>query len=174
MGVLPHARRGTQSEGRASHGHRAGEFEQRSRITLHEYAREWIERYQGTGRRGFREETRAEYRALLDKYALSHFSSRTKLTDITPRHIATFVGWLCEQTKPAATKDDPLRAEYLIALWLLICVVVAIDRRTTEAGRVGLVLDGAIALPSATLIDLGFKRGRKRAGYRGDYYTLSA
>jgi integrase len=83
-----------------------GEFEQRSRITLHEYAREWIERYQGTGRRGFREETRTEYRALLDKYALSHFSSRTKLTDITPRHIATFVGWLCEQTKPAATNDE--------------------------------------------------------------------
>jgi hypothetical protein len=25
-----------------------GEFEERSRITLHEYAREWIERYQGT------------------------------------------------------------------------------------------------------------------------------
>ncbi len=86
-----------------------GEFEQHSRITLHEYAREWIERYQGTGRRGFREETRTEYRALLDKYALSHFSSCTKLTDITPRHIATFVGWLCEQTKPAATKDEPER-----------------------------------------------------------------
>jgi integrase len=86
-----------------------GEFEQHSRITLHEYAREWIERYQGTGRRGFREETRDEYRSLLDKYALSHFSSLTKLTDITPRHIATFVGWLCEQTKPAATNDEPER-----------------------------------------------------------------
>lgn len=71
--------------------------------------------------------------------------------------------------------DDPaVRAEYVVALWLLICVVVAIDRRTIKAGRVGLVLDGAIALPSATLIELGFKRGRKRAGYRGDYYTLSA
>jgi len=86
-----------------------GEFEERSRITLHEYAREWIERYQGTGRRGFREETRNEYRALLDKYALSHFSARTRLTDITPRHIASFVGWLCEQTKPAATTEDPDR-----------------------------------------------------------------
>lgn len=86
-----------------------GEFEQHSRITLHEYAREWIERYQGTGRRGFREETRTEYRALLDKYALSHFSSRTKLTDITPRHIASFIGWLCEQTKSAATTEEPER-----------------------------------------------------------------
>jgi integrase len=86
-----------------------GEFEERSRITLHEYAREWIERYQGTGRRGFREETRSEYRGLLDKYALSHFSSQTKLTEITPRHVASFVGWLCDQTKPAATKEEPDR-----------------------------------------------------------------
>jgi integrase len=88
---------------------RRGEFEERSRITLHEYAREWIERYQGTGRRGFREETRNEYRALLNKYVLSHFSPRMRLTDITPRHIASFVGWLCEQTKPAATTEDPDR-----------------------------------------------------------------
>jgi hypothetical protein len=43
-------------------------------------------------------------------------------------------------------EDQALRAEYLIALWLLICVVVAIDRRTIKAGRVGLVLDGAIVL----------------------------
>ncbi|MGC2374465.1 MAG: tyrosine-type recombinase/integrase [Solirubrobacteraceae bacterium] len=86
-----------------------GEFEERSRITLHEYAREWIERYQGTGRRGFREETRSEYRALLDKYALSHFPAQAKLTEITPRHIASFVGWLCEQTRSAATKEDPDR-----------------------------------------------------------------
>jgi hypothetical protein len=70
--------------------------------------------------------------------------------------------------------DQALRAEFVVALWLLICVVIAIDRRTIKAGRVGLVLDRAIALSSATLIDLGFKRGRKRSGYRGDYYTLSA
>ena len=32
-----------------------------------------------------------------------------RLTDITPRHIASFVGWMCEQTKPAATTEDPDR-----------------------------------------------------------------
>jgi|SRR5664279_5366445 hypothetical protein len=36
-----------------------GEFDRRSRITLREYALEWIERYQGRGRRGFRDSTRA-------------------------------------------------------------------------------------------------------------------
>jgi integrase len=53
--------------------------------------------------------TRSEYRALLDKYALSHFPAQTKLTEITPRHIASFVGWLCEQTKRSATWEDPDR-----------------------------------------------------------------
>jgi len=86
-----------------------GEFEERSRITLHEYARDWIEHYQGTGRRGFREETRTEYQTLLDRFALSYFSEQTRLTDITPRHIAGFIAWLCKQTKPAPTKDDKKR-----------------------------------------------------------------
>ncbi len=86
-----------------------GEFEEHARITLHEYAREWIERYQGTGRRGFREETRTEYRTLLNRFALRYFSPQTKLTEITPSQIASFIGWLCEQTKPAAAKENPKR-----------------------------------------------------------------
>jgi integrase len=73
-----------------------GEFEERSRITLHEYLRDWVERYQGTGRRGFREETRSEYRGLLERYALHYFPARLKLTEVTPRAIAGFVGWLCD------------------------------------------------------------------------------
>jgi integrase len=76
-----------------------GEFEERSRITLHEYLREWIDRYQGTGRRGFREETRNEYRGLLEKYALRYFPAKAKLTEITPSTVAGFVGWLCDPAK---------------------------------------------------------------------------
>jgi hypothetical protein len=71
--------------------------------------------------------------------------------------------------------DDPaVRAEYLLALWLLICVMAAVDRRTIQAGRVGLVLDSGIALNTRELACFDFKRGRKREGYRGDYYTLPA
>ena len=73
-----------------------GEFEARSRITLHEFLRGWIDRYQGTGRRGFREETRSEYRGLLQKYALRYFPARLKLTELTPSMIAGFVAWLCD------------------------------------------------------------------------------
>jgi integrase len=73
-----------------------GEFEERSRITLHQYVDEWVGRYQGTGRRGFREETRSEYRGLLDRYTLRYFPPRLKLTEIQPSTIATFVAWLCD------------------------------------------------------------------------------
>src|ERR1019366_2894296 len=95
-----------------------GEFEERSRVTLHEYLREWIERYQGTGRRGFREETRNEYRGLLDKYALRYFPERLKLTELTPSGVAGFVAWLCDPSKQGRGLADntvrnalsPLRA----------------------------------------------------------------
>jgi len=76
-----------------------GKFEQRSRITLHEYAREWVERYQGRGRRGFRENTRDEYRRVLTHYVFAHFPERMRLTEVTPSRVAMFVGWLCD---PAA------------------------------------------------------------------------
>jgi integrase len=78
-----------------------GEFEERSRMTLHEFARGWIERYHGTGRRGFREETRNEYRGLLDRYALRYFPERVKLTDVTPSAIAGYVAWLCDGREQA-------------------------------------------------------------------------
>lgn len=73
-----------------------GEFEERSRITLHEFAHEWVERYQGRGRRSVRDSTRDDYRRMLDQYALRYFPARAKLTEITPSAVAGFVGWLCD------------------------------------------------------------------------------
>jgi integrase len=95
-----------------------GEFEDRSRITLHEYAREWVERYQGRGRRGFRENTRDNYRLLLDHYILRHFPARVRLADVTPSAIAGYVGWLCDEREQGKALSDstvrnavtPLRA----------------------------------------------------------------
>jgi integrase len=74
-----------------------GELEERSTITLHEYAREWVDRYQGTGKRGFRDETRSEYRGLLDRYALRHFAKGTLLSAIGPREVSGFIAWLVKQ-----------------------------------------------------------------------------
>jgi len=74
-----------------------GEFTAPARVTLREYAVEWVDRYQGTGRRGFREQTRDEYRRLLTRYALRYFPPRLPLTEVTPRMVADYIGWLVRQ-----------------------------------------------------------------------------
>lgn len=71
-------------------------------------------------------------------------------------------------------EDAALRAEYLVALWLLVCVVAAIDRKTGRVGRVGLVLDAGIVLTAGEVVLLGLQRGRVSDGYRGEYYTFGA
>lgn len=96
-----------------------------------------------------------------------HFEPRASRTAQRP-HLITAAAVRKE------VRDPALRAEYLVALWLLMCVTAAIDRRTIQAGQVGLVLDSGIGLDASDLASFGFKRGRKRAGYRGDYYTLPA
>jgi integrase len=75
----------------------SGQFSPLSRVLLHDYARDWVDRYQGTGRRGFREETRDEYRRLLEAYALRYFPPRIQLVEIGPKGIADFLAWLVRQ-----------------------------------------------------------------------------
>jgi Phage integrase SAM-like domain len=90
---------------RPGHGQHRGELQEDSRITLHEYPlgtkneHGWIDRYQGTGRRGYRQETRDEDWRLLHNYALRYFAADVKLTHINPRTISEFVGWLCDPAK---------------------------------------------------------------------------
>jgi integrase len=76
---------------------RAHQHRKREEPTLHEYARQHVDRYQGTGRRGYREETRDEDRRLLNRYALHYFGPEVRLTGIGAREIADFIGWLVKQ-----------------------------------------------------------------------------
>jgi integrase len=76
-----------------------GEFQARSKITLRAYLRDWIESYHGNGRHGFRENTRVEYRRLLDRFAHRYFGERLRLVDVTPLHIADYVRWLADPAK---------------------------------------------------------------------------
>jgi integrase len=80
-----------------------GEFQERSRVTLYAYAKEWVERYQGRGKRGFREETRDEYRRLLEQRILPAFPERRRLTEITPLEVARFVAQLAEEIESDRT-----------------------------------------------------------------------
>ncbi len=72
-----------------------GSYQAQTRERFADYARSWIERYQGNGRRGFTDDTRAEYRRDLERYAIRYLG-RLRLEQITPRHVAEFVAWLCD------------------------------------------------------------------------------
>lgn len=86
-----------------------GEFHEQSRTSFAEYAIEWVERYQGRGR-GFRESTRDNYRSDVSRYGLPYFGPTKRLAQITPRDIANFVAWLCDE-RAQAKHADRLRAE---------------------------------------------------------------
>lgn len=83
-----------------------GEWQERATITLRAYLAEWIDAYHGTGRRGFRENTRDEYRRLLDQYAHAFFAERLRMADVTPRHLAQFVSWLADESKQGRRLSD--------------------------------------------------------------------
>ena len=57
-----------------------GELQERTTIGFLRYVDEWVERYRGQGRRGFRESTREEYRRLIRAYAHRHFPRKLKLS----------------------------------------------------------------------------------------------
>jgi integrase len=106
---------GTLREARALRASRQadvarGEWHEATTLTFNKYALEWVERYQGRGR-GFRESTRDEYRRALVRYAIPFFTDRHRRTvsQITPRDIANFVAWLCDE-KAQAQHDRELAA----------------------------------------------------------------
>jgi hypothetical protein len=72
----------------------------------------------------------------------------------------------------AAQAVGDLHTEYLVALELLVCIVLAIDERTVQRGAIGLARDSAIELDASQLNDMGFVPAPRRGGYSGDYWWL--
>ena len=122
FGTMDDAREGkrlAQRQAKLSRGHAQGlhrdepreeclacqeeqEARARSDPLLHEYARAWVERYQGTGKRGFRDETRAEYRALLERYALQFFKADVRLSHIGPKQVSEFIYKATHRPRPSS------------------------------------------------------------------------
>ncbi len=113
----------TLAEARAIRSARAadvarGEFQERSAITLRDFLADWIDRYGGKARRGFREGTRDEYRRLLDTFAQRYFGERLRLVDVTPHHLAQYIAWLADEGRQGrrladetiANATNPVRA----------------------------------------------------------------
>jgi integrase len=96
-----------------SHAVTTGEFHRASRLKLREYSLEWVERYQGRGRRGFRENTRDEYRRDLLGYVLPYLDGklRRRVEGVTPRDVAAFVGWLCDEREQGRRVAERRRAK---------------------------------------------------------------
>jgi hypothetical protein len=83
-----------------------GELQERPTVRFLEFLDEWVERYQGQGRRGFRTHTRDEYRRLIRAYAHPYFSGRLKLVEVTPFLLARFVDWLADETEQRRRLSD--------------------------------------------------------------------
>ena len=90
-----------------------GEFEAQSRVPFRTYAEEWIDRYQGNGRRGFTENTRDDYRRDLEHYAFPYLDERLGRTvsSLSPRDIANWIGWLCDADEQGRRRDERRRVQ---------------------------------------------------------------
>jgi integrase len=93
-----------------------GELQEGSAITFRGYLDQWVERYRGQGRRGFRETTREEYRRLIGAYAHPYFSARLKLIDVTTYKLARFVDWLADEKAQGKRLGDRTIANATIPL----------------------------------------------------------
>jgi integrase len=116
-----------------------GEFEEGTRLTLHEYAKEWVETYTGRGRTGFRESTREDYRRDLERWVLPFFGARLRVGEVTPRHLARLVAHLCEQEGARGPLTDA--AVRKIVTPLRACLATAVEDgviRSNPAQRVRL------------------------------------
>lgn len=93
-----------------------GELQESTAIAFLAFLDEWIERYRGQGRRGFRENTRDEYRRLINNYARSYFSSKLKLVDVSTFRLARFVDWLADEDEQEKRLSDSTIANITIPL----------------------------------------------------------
>jgi integrase len=93
-----------------------GELQAPTAIKFLKFLDEWVERYRGQGRRGFRENTRDEYRRLIGAYARPYFSSKLKLVDVSTFLLARFVDWLADEDEQGKCLSDATIANIVIPL----------------------------------------------------------
>ncbi len=93
-----------------------GELQARTSIGFLPYVDEWVERYRGQGRRGFRENTREEYRRLIRAYAHHHFPRKLKLVDVSTYALARFTDWLADEKEQGKRLSDRTIANAVIPL----------------------------------------------------------
>jgi integrase len=93
-----------------------GELQEPTTIAFLPFLDEWVERYRGQGRRGFRENTRDEYRRLIASYARPYFSFKLKLVEVSAFQLARFVDWLADSDEQGKRLSDSTIANIVIPL----------------------------------------------------------
>ncbi len=106
-----------------------GELQAPTAIKFRPFLDEWVERYRGQGRRGFRENTRDEYRRLIANYAHPYFSAKLKLVDVSTFQLARFVDWLADEDEQGKRLSDSTIAN----------IVIPLRAALTTANREGLI-----------------------------------
>jgi integrase len=106
-----------------------GELQEPTTSAFLTFLDEWVERYHGQGRRGFRENTRDEYRRLIDNYARPYFSSKLKLVDVTAYRLARLVDWLADEDEQGKRLSDSTIAN----------IVIPVRAALATANREGLI-----------------------------------
>jgi integrase len=89
-----------------------GEYRTVSDVRFSDYWPQWIDSYSGRTARGFRENTRAEYRRDLEREAAPYFG-RMRLTEIEPQHIKRWLSGLAARGLAQSTVRSifaPVRA----------------------------------------------------------------
>ena len=117
-----------------------GELQEPTTIKFLAFLDEWVERYRGQGRRGFRENTRDEYRRLIDNYARPYFSAKLRLVDVSTYQLARFVDWLADADEQGKRFSDSTIAN----------IVIPLRAALTTANREGLIRHNpsqSLALP---------------------------
>lgn len=109
----------TLAEAREAKGQRqAGDSKPATRATLEDYARAWIDGYQGRTSRGFTEQARGDYRRSLEVYVFPFFAG-WRMADVEPPDARRFVRSLEEKgLAPASVKKNlrPLSAMFATAM----------------------------------------------------------
>lgn len=129
-----------------------GELQEPTATGFLAFLDEWIERYRGQGRRGFRENTRDEYRRLIANYARPYFPSKLKLVDVTTFRLARFVDWLADEDEQGKRLSDSTIAN----------IVIPLRAALTTANREGLIRHNpsqGLALPHREDIEEGEDEG---------------
>ena len=106
-----------------------GEIQEPTTIAFLPFLDEWVKRYRGQGRRGFRENTRDEYRRLIDNYAHPYFSSKVKLVEVSTYQLSRFVDWLADEDEQGKRLSDSTIAN----------IVIPLRAALTTANREGLI-----------------------------------